>query len=77
MSELGIDVFEAAAMFWGGGYDPAEDELTEEPFGEIVEFWTRDLAEPGATARELVPGYTEHQRPQPRHGVVVSPMVCP
>jgi hypothetical protein len=25
-------VFEAAAMFWGGGYDPAADELTEGPF---------------------------------------------
>lgn len=31
-SELGVDVFEAAAMFWGGGYDPADDELTEGPF---------------------------------------------
>jgi hypothetical protein len=28
MSELGIDVFEAAAMFWGGGYDPAAEVLT-------------------------------------------------
>jgi hypothetical protein len=25
-------VFEAAAMFWGGGYDPAAEELTEGPF---------------------------------------------
>jgi hypothetical protein len=32
MNELGIDVFEAAAMFWGGGYDPATEELTEGPF---------------------------------------------
>jgi hypothetical protein len=28
MNELGIDVFEAAAMFWGGGYDPATEELS-------------------------------------------------
>jgi hypothetical protein len=28
MNELGIDVFEAAAMFWGGGYDPAAEVLT-------------------------------------------------
>jgi hypothetical protein len=32
MNELGIDVFEAAATFWGGGYDPATEELTEGPF---------------------------------------------
>lgn len=32
MDELGIDVFEAAAMFWGGGYDPATEEITEGPF---------------------------------------------
>jgi hypothetical protein len=36
MNELGIDVFEAAAMFWGGGYDPAADELTEGPFVVVV-----------------------------------------
>jgi hypothetical protein len=36
MNELGIDVFEAAAMFWGGGYDPAADELTEGPFVIVV-----------------------------------------
>lgn len=32
MNELGIDVFEAAAMFWGGGYDPVAEVLSEEPF---------------------------------------------
>ena len=32
MNELGIDVFEAAAMFWGGGYDPRTEEITEGPF---------------------------------------------
>ena len=32
INELGIDMFEAAAMFWGGGYDPATEELTEGPF---------------------------------------------
>jgi hypothetical protein len=32
MKELGVDMFEAAAMFWGGGYDPATEELTEGPF---------------------------------------------
>jgi len=32
MTELGIDVFEAAAMFWGGGYDPVTEEITEGPF---------------------------------------------
>ena len=32
LTDLGIDVFEAAAMFWGGGYDPATDELSEGPF---------------------------------------------
>jgi hypothetical protein len=32
MKDLGIDVFEAAAMFWGGGYDSSTDLLTEGPF---------------------------------------------
>jgi hypothetical protein len=32
MNEQGIDVFEAAAMFWGGGYDPFTEEITEGPF---------------------------------------------
>jgi hypothetical protein len=32
MNELGIDVFEAAAMFWGGGYDAAAEVLSEGPF---------------------------------------------
>jgi hypothetical protein len=36
INELGIDVFEAAAMFWGGGYDSAADELTEGPFVVVV-----------------------------------------
>jgi hypothetical protein len=29
---LGLDVYEAAAMYWGGGYDPATEELSEGPF---------------------------------------------
>ena len=32
MNEHGIDVFEAPAMFWGGGYDPLTEEITEGPF---------------------------------------------
>lgn len=36
MSELGVDVFEAAAMFWGGGYNPTTDEITEGPFVIVV-----------------------------------------
>jgi len=36
MQELGIDVFEAAAMFWGGGYDPSTGKLTEGPFEILV-----------------------------------------
>ncbi|MGH2871725.1 MAG: hypothetical protein ACRDL5_04605 [Solirubrobacteraceae bacterium] len=32
MKELGIDVFEAAAMFWGGGYDPTTEEIAEGSF---------------------------------------------
>ena len=32
VNELGIDEFEAAAMFWGGGYDPLTEEITEGPF---------------------------------------------
>jgi hypothetical protein len=36
MNELGIDVFEAAAMFWGGGYDPVTQEITEGPFVVVV-----------------------------------------
>lgn len=32
MKELGIDVFEATAMFWGGGYDPVAEEISEGPF---------------------------------------------
>jgi hypothetical protein len=32
VNELGIGVFEVAAMFWGGGYDPAAEVLTEGPF---------------------------------------------
>jgi len=30
--DLGIDVYEAAAMYWGGGYDPATEQITEGPF---------------------------------------------
>jgi len=30
--ELGIDVYEAAAMYWGDGYDPKTEQITEGPF---------------------------------------------
>jgi len=33
---LGLDLFEAAAMFWGGGYDPSTGRLTEGPFAITV-----------------------------------------
>jgi hypothetical protein len=36
MRELGIDAYEAAAMYWGGGYDPSTQELTEGPFALVV-----------------------------------------
>ena len=36
MQDLGIDVFEAAALFWGGGYDPLTERLTEGPFEILV-----------------------------------------
>jgi hypothetical protein len=36
MQDLDIDVFEAAAMFWGGGYDPESERLTQGPFEIIV-----------------------------------------
>lgn len=32
MRELGIGAFEAAAMFWGGGYDSRTETITEGPF---------------------------------------------
>lgn len=31
MKELGIDAFEAAVMFWGGGYNPVTEEITAGP----------------------------------------------
>jgi hypothetical protein len=31
-----IDVYEAAATYWGGSYDPATEELTEGPFTLVV-----------------------------------------
>jgi hypothetical protein len=34
--DLGLDVFEAAAMFWGGGFDPSTQRLTQGPFVIIV-----------------------------------------
>ncbi len=36
MRNLGIDPYEAAAMYWGGGYDPTTEELTEGPFVIVV-----------------------------------------
>jgi hypothetical protein len=30
--DLGLDVDEAAATYWGGGYDPATQQITEGPF---------------------------------------------
>jgi hypothetical protein len=34
--DLGLDVYEAAAMSWGGGYDPATEELTQGPFTLVI-----------------------------------------
>jgi predicted RNA-binding Zn ribbon-like protein len=34
--DLAIDAFEAAARYWGGGYDPATEKLTEGPFEILV-----------------------------------------
>ena len=36
MRDLGIDVYEAAAMYWGGGYDPTTEEVTEGPFVIVI-----------------------------------------
>ncbi len=36
MEELGIDAREAAAMYWGGGYDPDSEEVAEGPFAVSV-----------------------------------------
>jgi hypothetical protein len=36
MRELGLDVYEAAALFWGGGYDPGTEQLTEGPFIIVI-----------------------------------------
>jgi hypothetical protein len=36
MRDLGIDVYEAAAMYWGGGYDPSTEEVTEGPFAIVI-----------------------------------------
>lgn len=30
--DLGLDVYEAAAMYWGGGYDPDTETINEGPF---------------------------------------------
>ena len=32
MDELGLDEYEAAAIFWGGGYDPETETIAEGPF---------------------------------------------
>jgi len=31
MRDLGLDVDEAAVMYWGDGYDPATEQITEGP----------------------------------------------
>lgn len=36
MRDLGIDLFEAAAMYWGGGYDPSTEAVTEGPFVVVI-----------------------------------------
>jgi hypothetical protein len=36
MRDLDIDVYEAAAMYWGGGYNPATDEVREGPFVIVI-----------------------------------------
>jgi hypothetical protein len=34
--ERGVDVFEAAATYWGGGYDPSTEALTQGPFVMVI-----------------------------------------
>ena len=36
MRDLGIDLYEAAAMYWGGGYDPSTERVTEGPFVIVI-----------------------------------------
>jgi hypothetical protein len=36
MRDLGLGVHEAAAMFWGGGYNPATEQITEGPFAITI-----------------------------------------
>jgi hypothetical protein len=36
MQNLDIETFEAAAMFWGGGYDPVSERLRQGPFEIVV-----------------------------------------
>jgi len=36
MRDFNIDVYEAAAMYWGGGYDPITEEVREGPFVIVI-----------------------------------------
>jgi hypothetical protein len=36
MQDLSIDAYDAAARFWGGGYDPATETITQGPFAIVV-----------------------------------------
>jgi hypothetical protein len=69
MNELGIDVFEAAAMFSGGGYDPLSEEITEGPFRQPNacrrRFTTQDVPSTLAVTRGPRRPRLEALRPQP------------
>ncbi len=34
--ELGLDVYQAAEMYWGGGYDPDTEQLSQGPFVIVI-----------------------------------------
>jgi hypothetical protein len=36
MKDMDIDVYRAAAMYWGGGYDPSTETVTEGPFAVVI-----------------------------------------
>jgi len=50
--EFGIDVYEAAARYWGGGYDPTTEQITEGPF-VLPRVYRRPSGRGGAAPRAL------------------------
>ena len=36
MRDFNIDMYEAATMYWGGGYDPITEEVREGPFVIVI-----------------------------------------